>query len=164
MTPWTEGLPYFPKHELECRGTRRIDDFGVPIPGTGVVRLDPRFAAQLPHLRVEWGSALIPNSVCRTPAHNASLNNGKGGHPRSLHLTQNPVHPTFGTMAIDIAWRHWRSERKLALARLGWKLGWAVGLHDGFGHFDRRKDIGLRKSVFIYGEWSAPFKLEDVFS
>jgi hypothetical protein len=54
-------------------------------------------------------------------------------------------------------------ERQLALARLAWKMGWAVGLHDGFIHIDRRKDIGLQKAVFVYGVWSSPFNREDIF-
>ena len=146
MTAWTEALPYFPRSELACKGS-------------GVVKLDLRFAAALPALRAAWGEPLTPTSVCRTHEHNESV----GGHPRSLHLTDNPYHSTEGTMAADLAWRDWEPQRQLDLARLAWRMGWAVGLHDGFIHVDRRKDIGLQKSVFVYGTWSAPFNREDIF-
>lgn len=139
---WHGALPYFPKHELACQGC-------------GVVHLDIRFAAALPALRQAWGAPLTPTSVCRTPSHNTAV----GGHPRSLHLTGNPYHPTNGCMAADFAW----PDDKLAFARLAWQMGWSVGLHDSFIHVDRRADIGLQKRVFLYGEWSAPFDREDIF-
>jgi len=145
---WTDALPYFPRHELECRGT-------------GVIQLDARFAAALPALRVEWGRPLTPNSVCRSPQHNAS----EGGHPRSLHLTDNPAWPTNGTMAADIRWRGWSTDDQLAFARLAWSRGWSVGLHNGFCHVDRRGDLGLPElpqRVFLYGTWGDDFSPGDV--
>jgi len=144
---WTEALPYFPKHELACRST-------------GIIKLDLRFAAALPALRMAAGRSLTPTSVCRTPAHNKA----SGGHPNSLHLTENPVRNTNGTMAADLAWRMWPTDEKLAFARLAWKMGWAVGLHDGFIHVDRRAEIGLPQSVFLYGTWSNAFSPEAVRS
>lgn len=146
MTPWTGAIPFFSVTELACKGT-------------GAVRLDPRFAAALPFLRVSWGRPLAPNSVCRTPAHNARV----GGHPRSLHLTENPAHPgAAGTMAADLAWRDWPVADQLALARLAWRQGWAVGLHNGFVHVDRRADLGMARAVFLYGEWAGLFGPDDV--
>jgi hypothetical protein len=146
MAHWDDALPYFPKAELACRGS-------------GVVRLDLRFAAALPALRAEWGRSLVPTSVCRAPAHNAKV----GGHPRSLHLTENAGHPAAaGTMAADLSWRNWTRDAQLQLARLAWGMGWAVGLHDAFIHIDRRADIGVAKAVFLYGQWSGPFQREDI--
>lgn len=162
MSTWTDAIPYFDRHELDCKGTRHLNEDGNPIPGTGVIELDIRFAVAFPHLRVEWGGPLHPNSVCRTPEHNAQINNGKGGHPRSMHLTQNPKHPTSGTMGADVAWRDWSTETKLKFARLAWSLGWSIGLHDGFCHVDRRADVGLNQGVFLYGTWSGEFDPEDV--
>lgn len=141
----SRAIEFFSERELACKGS-------------GVIKLDPRFAAALPELRRAWGSALVPTSVCRTPEHNAAV----GGHPRSLHLTENPVHPSQGAMAADIAWRMWPTDRKMAFARLAWRMGWTVGLHDGFCHVDRRADIGLSRSVFVYGTWSRPFDPADV--
>lgn len=149
MSTWTEALPFFPRHELACSGT-------------GVVLMDARFAATLPALRAAWGRPLIPNSVCRTPEHNVAV----GGHPNSLHMTVNPRWPTKGCMAADLRWRGWKPEDQLALARLAWRMGWSVGLHDGFIHVDRRADLGLAelpKAVFLYGTWSEPFNREDIF-
>jgi len=142
---WTTALPYFSEDELACKGS-------------GIVALDPRFAAHLPALRASWGRPLFPTSVCRSPEHNES----EGGHPRSLHLTENPVHPTEGCMAADIFWRNWSKDLKLEFAQLAWSLGWSVGLHDVFIHVDRRKDLGLAQSVFLYGSWSSPFSPGEV--
>ena len=140
MTPIETGIPFFSVRELACKGA-------------GVVKLDPRFADALVELRRMWNKPLSPSSVCRTPEHNSSV----GGHPRSLHLTENPHHPTHGTMAVEIGWRGWRSDDQLAFARLAWSMGWAVGLHDGFCHIDRRRDIGLTQAVFLYGQWNGVF-------
>lgn len=146
MGVWIEALPYFTKKELACKGT-------------GIIQLDMRFAAALPHLRLSWGGPLTPTSVCRTPERNES----EDGHPRSLHLTENPVHPTNGTMAADLYWGDWPAAKRLRLARLAYKLGWAVGLHRTFIHVDRRKDIGLQQRVFLYGAWDKAFNAEDVY-
>ncbi len=162
MTTWTDAIPFFKRHELDCQGTRKLDQDGVPIPGTGVIEMDIRFAVALPNLRIKWGSPLNTNSVCRTPEHNAAINNGKGGHPRSLHLTKNPKHLTHGSMAADIPWRDWPTMRKLAFAQLAWRLGWSIGLHNGFCHVDRRKDIGLQQRVFVYGTWDDLFTAADI--
>lgn len=145
MTTWDKALPYFTENELRCKGT-------------GVILLDLRFAAALPALRAAWGLPLSPTSVCRAPSHNASV----GGHPRSLHLTQNPHHPTSGTMAADLAWRGWEPSAQLRLARMAYRMGWSVGLHDGFIHIDRRAEIGLQRAVFLYGEWSGNFGHDEV--
>lgn len=142
---WTDALPYFPRHELACKGT-------------GIILLDARFAAALPHLRMMWGKPLTPTSVCRTPAHNTAV----GGHKTSMHLTENPARGTNGTMAADLAWGPWPPEQQLAFARLAWSLGWAVGLHDSFIHVDRRSEVRLRPQVFVYGQWTGGFNAEQV--
>ena len=140
---WTEALPYFPRHELACKGS-------------GVIKLDARFAAMFPALRQQWGRPLTPSSVCRTPEHNLK----ERGHPRSLHLTDNPVHATHGTAAADLIWRDWDTDTKLAFARLAYSMGFSVGLHDGFCHVDLRTVAGLNQAVFVYGTWAAPFQAE----
>ena len=142
---WTSALPFFSESELACKGS-------------GVIKLDPQFAAMLPALRVAWGKPLIPNSVCRTPAHNAAV----GGHVRSLHLNDNPVHDTQGCAAADIRWRNWDNETKLKFARLAYSLGFSVGLHDGFCHVDWRQSAGLKQACFLYGQWSGGFTTDEV--
>ena len=112
-----------------------------------MIQLDMDMAVHLPVLRWEWGKPLHPTSVCRCPAHNAAV----GGHPRSLHLTENPVHPTNGAMGIDIAWSDWPEEKQRRFCQLAWRLGWSIGLNDSFVHLDRRISIGLPQNVFTYG-------------
>lgn len=136
----TTTIPYFSEQELRCKGT-------------GIIRMDPLFESELPRLREAWGKPLSPSSVCRAPSHNAKV----GGHPRSLHLTENPVHKVAGTAAADITWRGWPSSDRLAFARLAWSMGWSVGLHDGFCHIDRRDAAGLPQTAYLYGAWSGAF-------
>lgn len=146
MSSWTKALPYFPEHELACKGS-------------GIIKLDERFAAALPQLRNAWGGPLTPTSVCRSPDHNKAV----GGNSRSFHLTENPYHWTHGTMAADLSWFNWGDDARLRFARLAWSLGWAVGLNDVFIHVDRRSDIGLAQQVFNYGKnWQGSFDANDV--
>jgi hypothetical protein len=65
-------------------------------------------------------------------------------------------------MAADLLWSDWESEKKLDFARLAWNMGWSVGLHRTFCHVDRRRDIGLRQAVFVYGEWADNFGANDI--
>lgn len=142
----TTAIKYFTENELKCKGT-------------GVIKLDKRFADALVKLRESFKEQMIPSSVCRTPAHNKAV----GGHPRSLHLTENPVRPTNGTMAADIMWRSWTKAKKIRFCRMAWQLGWAIGLQDGFVHIDRRIDIGLPKIVFLYsGAWTNKFGEKEI--
>lgn len=148
MKIWTEALPFFPKQELACSHC-------------GLVHLDIRFAVALPSLRNAAGKALYATSVTRCPRHNKNV----GGHPHSMHLTENPKWPTWGAMAADIAWRRWPLRAKLDFAQLAFRHGWSVGLHDGFCHVDRRADLeqsNLPQAVFIYGQWSGGFDAADV--
>lgn len=143
---WKGPIPYFNRDELESPDTREI-------------RLDRRFAAAFPALRLAHGGPLVPTSVCRTPAYNERIR----GHPRSLHLTDNPVHPTDGTMGADLYWETWPVQTKLRFARLAWSMGWSLGLHDEFVHVDRRADLGdppgsyLEQTIYEYDNWSRPF-------
>ena len=141
---------------------KSIDFFNhenIPCRGTGVVKLDPHFKEKAKTLINSTSKKLYPNSVCRTPEHNRNV----GGHPRSLHLTDNPVHPTAGCAAMDIAWRSWPEQEKLEFAKHCWSLGWSVGLHDGFIHLDSRTEsAGLPQAKFLYGTWTGTFKVSDL--
>lgn len=140
MNPVTTSIEFFSEPELACKGS-------------GTIKMDPRFAAALVELRRAWGRPLTPNSVCRTPAHNIKV----GGHPSSLHLTDNPKWPTVGTMACDIRWRDWSLQDQLDFAQLALSRGWRVGLHNGFCHIDRLLDIAPEsKKVFLYGTYTGP--------
>lgn len=142
---WAEELPYFRRSELACKGS-------------GIIKMDQRFASALPYLRESWGRSLVPSSVCRSPDHNVAV----GGHYASWHLTDNPERPSNGCMAADIMWRMWSRDEKLQFARHAYKLGWTIGLHDGFVHVDWRNACpGWRKTVFLYGTWNG-FSPEEV--
>lgn len=146
MKSWDARLKYFSEDELKCQGT-------------GVIKLDIRFAKALPLLREEWGKPLIVTSVCRTPEHNKNV----GGHPNSLHLTENPKHDTWGTMAADIYWKNWSTEEKKRFAKFAYSRGFSIGLNDTFCHIDLRKEIGLYQAVFNYGSnWSNQFSRKDI--
>lgn len=149
MSVWTSALPYFPAHEIACKCC-------------GVIKMDRAFAAMLPALREAWAKPLTPTSVCRCPAWNTICNNGKPGHPDSLHLTENLKWKTAGTMAADIAWRLWPTAEKLRFARLAHSLGFRVGLHDGFCHIDGGRKLGINPRPFLYGEWSGAFTPDEV--
>jgi len=143
MRVYRKALPYFTKKELACQGT-------------GVIALDIRFAIALPALRHAWGKPLTPTSVCRHPVHNSQI----GGHPRSLHLTDNPEWPTYGCMAADIAWGHWSGAEWRQFCALAWDTGWSIGLSKTFVHIDRRADIGmdrLPQTVYTYDDWPDDF-------
>jgi zinc D-Ala-D-Ala carboxypeptidase len=143
MKPVTTAIEFFSEKELACKGS-------------GVIKLDPRFAKSLVELRKAWGEPITANSVCRTPEHNKKVK----GHPRSFHLTENPTWHTYGTMAIDCAWNNWEIDKQLNFARLAWSMGFSVGLHNSFCHLDRRGDLNLPalpQNVFIYGSWNNRF-------
>jgi len=114
--------------------------------GTGVVKLAPGFPELLAMLRMRWGRPMVVTSCCRSAAYNAKV----GGHPNSLHVYDNPVHPTGGTCAIDIAVADVVEAR--ALGKLALDEGWSVGVPKGrFLHFDRRDLAGLPPGLFGYG-------------
>lgn len=142
---WEQTVPFFAENELACRCCGRI-------------RMDIHLAVALPALRLAWNRPLYATSVCRCPAHNLKV----GGHPRSMHLTENPHHPTDGAAAADISWASWDNQTRLDFCRLAYKHGWSVGLHDSFCHIDRRKDLGLPQGKFLYGQWSGGFNPEDI--
>lgn len=112
----------------------------------GAIVLDPRFESHLRTLRHMYGKAMVLNSVCRTPAHNKAI----GGHPRSLHLTANPIHPTEGCMAMDVNTVRMTATAIKNLTSLAWELGWSLGFSSGFVHMDRRIDIGLKQIRWNY--------------
>jgi len=135
--PWTGALPFFARWELWCPLTKEI-------------RLDPAFAVKLPALRFEWNGPLTLNSCCRSPEHNKAVR----GHPRSLHMTKNPVHDTQGCMAADVAWHDWSLDNRLAFAERAWEAGFSLGLNASFCHIDLRVHANLDQTVFTYSNWT----------
>jgi len=148
MEAVTTVIKYFSEKELACKGT-------------GIIKLDPRFAEELPKLREAWNSPLTVNSVCRSPEHNKKV----GGNPNSLHMTVNKKWNTLGTMAADIRWFDWGKATKMKFAQLALDMGWSVGLHNSFCHIDRRADLKnptLPQNIFLYGAWDGEFNKSDL--
>lgn len=143
----TTAFSKFTEKELRCKGT-------------GVILIDKRFADAITDFRENiYGKPMTPTSVCRTPEHNKAVN----GHPSSLHLTDNPVHKTNGTAAMDVHWHAMSTEEKLNFAALAYKSGFSVGLHNIFCHLDLRTIAGLPQHCFLYGEWDKKtFQPKDV--
>lgn len=139
-----EGRTLFSESELRCRDS-------------GLIILAPGFADRLRELRIELGRPMIVNSACRSAAHNRAV----GGHPRSLHVCDEPHHPTGGCCAVDIsthvydehgdAWHERPDGYRGKLERLAWDLGWSIGYGRTFLHLDRRSDYtSLPQARFNY--------------
>lgn len=126
------GDVLFTRRELQCKGT-------------GIVRLAPGFADELRDLRLAFNEPMIVASACRTADHNQSV----GGHPRSLHVCDEPYWPTGGCCAIDI--RTTDAAYRARLVKLALEMGWSGGVHRSFVHLDRRTQYaGLPQGVFPY--------------
>lgn len=121
----------FAHSELACRAT-------------GIVKLAPGFGEKLVTLRKSLGRPMIVNSCCRSAAHNRAVR----GHPRSLHVYDEPHWPTGGTCAIDI--RATDPAYRILLTSLAIDQGWSVGVASGFIHLDRRDFAGLPQNIFDY--------------
>lgn len=126
------GLTLFTHTELECKATH-------------VVKLGKGFTDALVELRRMYARPMRVTSCCRSRAHNDAV----GGHYRSLHVYDDPYHPTEGTVAIDLvlepAWLH-------RLVRCATTLGWSFGIRwdANIIHLDRRGDFGMSLAVFKY--------------
>ena len=78
-----------------------------------------------------------------------------------MHLTENPVHDTGGTCAVDINVNNWSLAELTVLLEVARQLGWAIGhgyqivkgAVQGFVHLDIRaflKDCSLKQTEFYY--------------
>ena len=137
-----EGKVLFTENELRCKGS-------------GLLRLAPGFADKLRDLRVDMDHPMIVNSACRSKAHNESID----GHPRSLHVGDEPHWPTGGCCAIDIRTHRWNGKEWIpinswyrdVLIEVAWDLGWSIGYGASFLHLDRRIDYtALKQAEFNY--------------
>ena len=127
------GKIYFTEKELRCKGS-------------GNLRLAPGFGEKLLELRLAYNRPMIVNSCCRSKEHNFNV----GGNPRSFHVSDLPFYPTGGCCAIDIDCDD--SFSRANLVACGLSLGWWVGVHKSFIHFDRRVDYGISPApgIFLY--------------
>jgi len=136
----------FYDHELRCRGS-------------GKLTLHPGFVEELQALRDDVfaataagpygpaGRGMVLLSGCRSFEYNAQI----GGHEKSLHICDRPMHPgQEGTLAVDAvaADGYYRG----VLFYCAWKRGWSIGWNAAkkFLHLDRRDWVGLKQSSFDY--------------
>ena len=140
---WTR-YPSFTPGEFRCRGIGCC---------SGLIIVHPGFLERLQLARNEFGKSMHVLSGCRCKVHNekpAALG-GAGGHPRSLHVCDAPMHPgQEGTIAVDIAAVDgtYRGE----LFTLLWKHGFSVGWNAkrSFLHGDMRVWLGMKQTSFDY--------------
>lgn len=133
LTDPATGKVLFTVAELACKGS-------------GQVRLATGFAEKLVLLRLSWGRPMRLTSACRSSQHNAAV----GGHPRSLHICDQPAHGLDGAAAVDVAVADITQAWELDFIAKG--LGWSVGVPKaGFLHLDRRDLAGLPRGLFGYG-------------
>lgn len=130
---------YFSDSELACQGK---------ICKCNTVKLNPIFDSKLLQLRNNMNEPMIPNSACRCAIHNKAVK----GASKSFHLYDDTGFPTGGTCAIDIKRSQYNSYNvKLVLA--AWDLGFSVGVHPSFFHFDIRSEVTDKPQiVFSYGK------------
>ena len=134
----------FTPSEFRCRG---IGCCG------GLIRIHPGFLDRLQLLRNELGLPMHVLSGCRCAVHNArpARLGGAGGHARSLHVADHPMHAgQEGTLGVDIAAvdGYYRGR----LFSIAWQHGWSVGWNAArsFLHLDMRQWVGLAQTSFDY--------------
>ncbi len=104
---------------------------------------------RLAELRIALDMPMIINSACRTKERNVEI----GGHPRSLHVYDNPHHPTGGCIAFDIRTQDLEYNKKFL--EVAFNLGWTVGIANGFFHIDDRHEIlGMNKITWKYKNYN----------
>ena len=113
--------------------------------GTGMLIVSDQFMDDLQLLRAEFSRPMFLTSACRSAAHNNSV----GGHPRSLHVCDEPARPEQqGCLAVDVAVTD--GSYRGHLVSTAWRLGWSVGWNKTFVHLDRRDFVGLKQTTFDY--------------
>ena len=127
------GCDNFTVEELACPLTKRA-------------KVEEHFIYMLQDLRDEVGHPMIVNSCCRSTQHNINV----GGHPRSLHLMDNPAHPTKGTIAIDISTLGWAISKRDRFMMMAYTAGFCVGVGSTFIHLDARGLIDLPQTNWRY--------------
>lgn len=154
-------LPNFAEKELRCKSSGLL----ILAPGFSQSLQGLRDALEL-HYLVEYGqvakhmASMIITSACRSKEYNSKsfVDGGAGGHPRSLHVCDEPYYQTGGCCAVDVfapsgETRNGFSydEYRVVLAELAWDRGWSIGYHSRFLHLDMRTTYaGLTQAKFDY--------------
>ena len=122
----------FSPDELRCKGT-------------AMLIVSDQFMDALQTLREEFSRPMLLTSACRSADHNRKI----GGHPRSLHVCDEPARPEQqGCLAVDVAVVD--GAYRGHLVSTAWRLGWSVGWNKTFVHLDRRDRVDLKQSTFDY--------------
>jgi len=113
--------------------------------GSGMLIVSDQFMDALQTLREEFSRPMFLTSACRSAAHNNSV----GGHPRSLHVCDEPARKEQqGCLAVDVTVVD--GSYRGHLVATAWRLGWSVGWHKTFVHLDRRDFVALKQTTFDY--------------
>lgn len=113
---------------------------------TGICKLAKGYGERIDQLRAAWGGPLVVNSCCRSAKRNKAI----GGHPKSLHVYDEPFHPTGGSCATDFR-RFPTEEENEKFVKLALHLGFSVALEAGCIHVDdRTRVLGLPQKRFTY--------------
>jgi len=122
----------FSPDEMRCKGSKMLI-------------VSDKFMDSLQTLREEFSRPMRLTSACRSAAHNNSV----GGHPRSLHICDEPSRPEQqGCLAVDVAVPD--GSHRGHLVSTAWRLGWSVGWNKTFVHLDRRDFVALKQTTFDY--------------
>lgn len=125
-------MKYFTDKELQC-------------PETGTYKLAKGFDKRLDLLRSFYGKPLKVNSGARSKNYNIYV----GGHPRSLHVYDDPYHSTGGCCAVDISITN--GVDRLLLIEAAIDLGFSIGVASNFIHVDdRTRVLGLTQRLYVY--------------
>jgi len=120
----------FTEDEMRCKGT-------------GLLIVSAPFMDALQRLREQLSRPMRLTSACRSAEHNQKV----GGHPRSLHVCDEPARSEQqGCLAVDVAIVD--GAYRGHLVATAWQLGWSVGWNKTFVHLDRRDYVGLKQSTF----------------
>lgn len=125
---------YFKDEELACSHC-------------GLLRLHRGFRDSLNALRQELGLPMQISGPGRCKAHNTAV----GGHPKSLHIMDEPQHEgQQGGLGVDVVTLDGVYRGKLF--SVAWKRGWSIGWNakKKFLHLDRRDFVGLPQTSFDY--------------
>jgi hypothetical protein len=124
---------YFKPYELWSKDDQRV-------------KLDPRFDEALFFYRETLGIPLVPNSCCRSIAHNRAI----GGSSRSYHVYEDIGDGREGALAIDLRVRN--DKERVTMVETALAQNWSVGIYKTFIHIDKRVVLG-KPQVCFWGKY-----------
>jgi hypothetical protein len=113
----------------------------------GMLKIHRGFRGELEGLRGELGLPMKITGPGRCKAHNEAV----GGHPKSLHIMDEPQHEgQQGMLGVDVETPN--GVYRGRLFSIAWKRGFSIGWNakKKYLHLDRRDLIGLPQTSFDY--------------